>query len=150
MKQLVRTTFPDAPQLTVEELEQLLAGNSQQTLLIDVRDPSEYAVSHLPGAHCAQGQDLERRIKTSAESYVVVLYCSVGYRSSKAAQKLRELGWSRVYNLEGSIFEWANKGNSLVQGGPASQTPSHVVHPFDDHWGQLLDPELHSYEPLSP
>ncbi|MEM8660723.1 MAG: rhodanese-like domain-containing protein [Pseudomonadota bacterium] len=78
------------------------------------------------------------------------MYCSVGYRSSKATEQLLKLGLSNVHNLEGSIFEWANEGKPLVQGGSDSLTPSHVVHPFDDNWGQLLRVELHSYKPISP
>jgi 3-mercaptopyruvate sulfurtransferase SseA len=63
-----------------------------------------------------------------------VLYCSVGYRSSMAAEQLAKLGYTDVQNLEGSLFAWANAGHPL-EGGDR-------VHPYDAKWGELLDPRL--------
>jgi len=145
-KARVRAAFPDAPQLSVAELAKTLAGQSPP-LLIDVREPQEYAVSHLPGAVNAQGRALEQLVREAGNDRAVVLYCSVGYRSSREVEKLRAQGFENVSNLEGSIFEWANAGNPLVFGEPASQTPARAVHPFDDEWGVLLDAERRSYAP---
>ena len=49
------------------------------------------------------------------------------------------MGCTKVYNLEGSIFKWANEGRPLVQG----QTTAHKVHPHDTRWGNLLEKKYH-------
>ena len=146
-KQLVRTEFPDAPQLSITGLSKVLDRQTPAPLVIDVREAEEYAVSHLPGAVHAQGSELERLVRETGTKRPIVLYCSVGYRSARETEKLRRRGYANVSNLEGSIFEWANAGKPLVRGGPQSQTPTDVVHPYDDAWGVLLDAEHHSYVP---
>ncbi len=148
-KELVRSTFPEAPQLSVGELARRLQTTTEdeRPVLIDVRDAEEYAVSHLPGAVHAQGRAVETLVRDAGPARDVVLYCSVGYRSSKAAQRLQRKGHGNVQNLEGSIFEWANDGHPVVRGAPGSETPTDAVHPFDDEWGALLHEELRSYDP---
>ncbi|MHC4140171.1 MAG: rhodanese-like domain-containing protein [Planctomycetota bacterium] len=69
----------------------------------------------------------------------IVVYCSVGYRSSILARKLQTLGFKKIHNLEGSIFKWANEGRLLFQG----QTIVHKVHPYNAHWGNLLEKKYH-------
>ncbi|MGI9513917.1 MAG: rhodanese-like domain-containing protein [Anderseniella sp.] len=146
-KELVRTEFPDAPQLSISGLSKHLERQSLPPLVIDVRDAEEYAVSHLPGAVHAQGGKLERLVRETGAQRPIVLYCSVGYRSARETEKLRRKGYSNVSNLEGSIFEWANAGKPLVRGGPQSQIPTDAVHPFDEAWGALLNAEHRSYVP---
>jgi predicted sulfurtransferase len=72
--------------------------------------------------------------KESKERSIVV-YCSVGYRSSELADKLQEKGFKEVYNLEGSIFKWANEGREIYQDDQLVNT----VHPFNGRWKQFLD-----------
>jgi hypothetical protein len=50
------------------------------------------------------------------------------------AERLQKAGFTRVRNLEGSIFEWANEGRPLVREGKKVTT----VHPYDTTWGRLL------------
>ena len=67
--------------------------------------------------------------------HTVVVYCSVGYRSSQLAQELRRQGFENVFNLEGSLFQWANEGRPLYRG----KERAYRAHPYDEEWGQLLD-----------
>ena len=140
-KELVRTKFPSAPQLSVDDLARALEEDAPP-LLIDVREAREYEVSHLPGAVHAQGDRIAELAKNAQPGQQVVLYCSVGYRSSREAEKLLELGVKNVTNLEGSIFEWANDGHRVVRGAPGAEELVEEVHPFDDEWGTLLDRQL--------
>ena len=138
----IRERFPDVPQLSVDELEARLEGaGSEPPLLIDVRAPEEFAISQLPGAVNASGEELRALVEEAGEERDVVLYCSVGYRSSAEAEVLIERGFSRVFNLEGSIFAWANSGRAVYRG----DDPVEAVHPFDEDWGRLLDARLRSY-----
>ena len=109
-------------------------------LLIDARAPEEYAVSHLPGA-----RNLTRAGEVGVDKETaIVVYCSVGLRSAGYAEHLRQLGYRQVYNLQGSIFAWANSGYPLEA---ENGRPTTMVHPYDRRWGQLLKPEYRA-EPL--
>lgn len=127
--------FPMVSSVSMEELKVLL-DSQQQLYLVDVREPAEYQVSHLPGAVLYS----ELQPETLEKDSMIVAYCSVGLRSAKFAQELEARGFTRVYNLRGSIFMWANSGYPLSANGH----PANRVHPFNERWGKLLHSELHS------
>ena len=141
LKALVRASFPGVPQMSVEELDRRL-DEEPAPLVIDVREPFEYEVSHLPGAFHAQGEDIAGLIAEVEPDRPVVLYCSVGYRSSAAVADLIQSRdpdlQGRVWNLEGSIFEWANSGRPVYRG----QERTDRVHPYGRQWSKLLEPHL--------
>ena len=64
----------------------------------------------------------------------IVVYCAVGYRSAKMAQRLQALGHTNVINLEGAIFAWATEGNALEG--------SNKVHPFNTMGRRMLRDDL--------
>jgi rhodanese-related sulfurtransferase len=136
----IQRDWPEVPQMSTHELAQrMVAGNGATPLLIDVRTREEYEVSHLPGAIWAETPDqMATALRTASDQQTVVLYCSVGVRSSKAASKLVRSGRANVFNLQGSIFQWANEGRPLV----ANDRAVNVVHPYNEHWGVLLNPQL--------
>jgi rhodanese-related sulfurtransferase len=148
-KSWVRSEFPDVEHVSVEELSRSLTteSNRKTPILLDVRTEKEYAVSHLPGAiRVDPDADLPEFVKTLDHEAPVVAYCSVGYRSSRLVEKLQREGFTNAKNLEGSIFEWANKGYPVERDGALVKE----VHPYDAEWGRLLAPSLHRYEPGVP
>ena len=86
-------------------------------LLVDVREESEYAKDHLPGAvHMGKGvieRDIEMRIPDLNTE--VILYCGGGFRSALAADNLQKMGYTNVISMDGGIREWREKGYPLVQ-----------------------------------
>jgi rhodanese-related sulfurtransferase len=144
-KQLVRKSFPKAPVLTVPQLQAWLADTSRaKPFLLDVRSAVEFADSHLAGAQQANDADAALALLAALDKGApVVVYCSVGYRSGKVVEALVKRGHSQVWNLEGSLFEWANAGLPVVQGNQTVTT----VHPYDKTWGVLLKRELWSRPP---
>ena len=140
LKQSVREHHPSVPQLATEALHAWLADAARtQPVLLDARAPAEYQVSRLKDARLAS--DLEaalRVLEGRAKDVPIVVYCSVGVRSSALAEKLIRAGWRNVSNLEGSIFEWANLGYPLFRGAE----PASKVHPYNDNWGKLLERRL--------
>ena len=111
----------------------------ENLLLFDVREPEEYAVSHLQGAQPAPSKDEAlKALQGVSSDQRIVLYCSVGYRSSELAQFLMKKGYTEIYNLEGSIFAWANEGRPVYRGKERVK----VVHPYDRIWGRLLKKSL--------
>ena len=137
----IRNKYPDVNLLQTDELHSSLSGLRSETIfLIDARAKEEFQISHIPGAKNLpyNKKPLKHFADINPDSYIVV-YCSIGYRSSILARKLQELGFKKVYNLEGSIFKWANEGKPLVQ----EQTTVYKVHPYNAHWGRLLEKKYH-------
>ena len=60
----------------------------------------------------------------------------MGYRSEKIGEQLKKMGYQRVYNLYGGIFEWTNRSLPLVN---KTEAPTKQVHAYDKNWGQWLD-----------
>lgn len=140
-KDQVRKRFPQAPQLSTDELAARLASG-EKIVLLDVRKPEEYAVSHLPGAvrvDPGAAPSLPPGIDSDA---AVVAYCSIGWRSSKWVEGLRDHGVDAM-NLEGSIFQWAAEGRPMERG----HEPTSVVHPYSRLWGWLVESERRAYTP---
>ena len=138
LKQMIRDKFPEVRQISPAQLSEWLA-QSESPFLLDARAPKEYAVSHLPGAQLAETeQQALALLQDTPKERRIVIYCSVGYRSSALAQKLQQAGFTNVFNLEGSIFEWANEGKPVYQ----DKQPVSLVHPFDKKWGLYLHEEL--------
>ena len=150
---LIRRYFPAVRHLQVAELQQLLgAGSATQLILLDAREPAEYAVSRIPGAanvspSAHADPDAVRALLPAegASDTVVVFYCSIGFRSSQLASALmthRPEWIGSVYNLEGSIFRWANAGYALVSGPEEAAVAAQVVHPYSNLFGRMLEANL--------
>jgi rhodanese-related sulfurtransferase len=86
-------------------------------LLVDVREESEYAKDHLPGAiHLGKGiieRDIEQRVPDLAQE--MILYCGGGFRSALAADNLQKMGYTNVISMDGGIREWREKGYPLTK-----------------------------------
>lgn len=80
--------------------------------LIDVRTPAEYAVDKINDAKNINwnGDNFVSEVEKLDKSKPVFVYCKVGGRSSQAANKLAELGFKEIYNLEGGIMKWNAAG----------------------------------------
>ena len=99
---------------TVDAIKSQLDGGDK-FLLVDVREESEFAKDHLPGAlHLGKGiieRDIEARVPDlSAE---MVLYCGGGFRSALAADNLQKMGYTNVISMDGGIRGWREKGYPL-------------------------------------
>lgn len=127
----LKSRFPNVPTISTAEL----AAMDVSPIVLDVREEKEFAVSHIAGAIRADN-DASAQLQRLGVNYdaPIVVYCSVGYRSSLLAEKLSRAGFTNVRNLEGSIFAWANEGRGLVNAhGEATG-----VHPFNIIWGRYL------------
>lgn len=78
-------------------------------LLLDVREPWEYEIVHIPGSHLCPLAQLPERAKALDPRAEIVLICHHGIRSRQAGLWLEHLGFSRLINLEGGIDAWARQ-----------------------------------------
>jgi rhodanese-related sulfurtransferase len=101
----------------VEDVKNKMDSGEKITL-VDVREESEFAKDHVPGAiHLGKGiieRDIEARVPDlNAE---IVLYCGGGFRSALAADNLQKMGYTNVISMDGGIRDWREKGYPLTKG----------------------------------
>jgi rhodanese-related sulfurtransferase len=109
-------------------------------LFLDARETAEYEVSHLPGALLLGYDNLDLSVVSDTDkSRPVVVYCTVGYRSERAAQKLRKAGFKKVYNLYGSLYAWKLAGFSLED---ASGQTTNRLHTYNKKWGSFVPDDI--------
>ena len=92
---------------TIEDLKSLL-DQSKPIVLIDVREESEFAAGHIPGAiHLSKGV-IERDIETVVPnlSTEILLYCGGGFRSALSADNLQRMGYQNVVSVDGGWRRW--------------------------------------------
>lgn len=101
---------------TVDEVKARL-DRGDKFLLVDVREESEYAKDHLPGAiHLGKGiieRDVEQKVPNTDSE--MILYCGGGFRSALAADNLQKMGYTKVISMDGGIRGWRSRGYPLVK-----------------------------------
>ena len=121
--------------ISCERLEQKMSTSN--LYLLDAREKKEFETSHLKDAVWVGYNTFSPEILASIpKDGIVVVYCSVGYRSEKIGEKLEQMGYSRVYNLYGGIFEWVNRAYPVVD--QKNKTTS-KIHAYDQDWGRWVN-----------
>ena len=96
---------------TVDDVRERLA-KGEPFILVDVREESEFAAGHAPGAvHLGKGvieRDIEKQIPDPATP--LVLYCGGGFRSALAADAIQKMGYTNVISMDGGWRVWNEKG----------------------------------------
>ena len=132
--------FDSVKHMSADEFSLL---DSSQTIVFDVREEGEFAVSHLPNAVLVSPDlDAQEFIKDYSDLIIgkqAVFYCSVGRRSSDLVQRVQQLNPKlKLVNLEGGLFNWVNQERDVVGKG---------IHPYNAYWGRLIDdPNKIQYE----
>jgi rhodanese-related sulfurtransferase len=100
----------------VEEVKEKL-DRGDKFLLVDVREESEFAKDHLPGAiHLGKGiieRDIESRVPDL--NTPMVLYCGGGFRSAMAADNLQKMGYTNVISMDGGVRGWREKNFPMTK-----------------------------------
>ncbi|MFP4102785.1 rhodanese-like domain-containing protein [Coleofasciculus sp.] len=105
---MVLTNANNLQEINAQTLKQWL--DRQQVMLIDVREPGEYASEHIPGAKLMPLSKLAPGEVKPETNQQVVLYCQSGNRSKQAAQKFFESGFESVNHLQGGLPSWKSAG----------------------------------------
>lgn len=94
--------------------EAMAARSDADVVFLDVREPNEWNLGHVPGAiHIPRGQ-LEGRVESVVDrDKRVVVYCAGGSRSALAADTLKQMGYDRAESLRGGFGEWAAAGGDV-------------------------------------
>lgn len=132
------------PEMSVGVLAERMSA--PDIVLFDVREPDEFALSHIAGAQRIDpdmsGPAFLARYGRDLQGKVAVFYCAVGVRSGIMVDRVQAglpvYGAASAYNLRGGIFRW------FAAGQPVRSEAGEVVsvHPYDGSWKQLLDRTL--------
>ena len=129
--------------VTPDELHTLIVSG-KSPILLDTRAPEEFDISHLEGAYFLDyGSFNTEKVKLISKDSVIIVYCSVGYRSERIGEKLRAAGFKNVRNLYGGIFQWVNKGYPVVN---RKEQPTDSVHTYNKNWSQWLTKGIKVYK----
>ncbi|MCW2120201.1 rhodanese-like domain-containing protein [Flavobacterium sp. 7A] len=106
-KQQAQNRVPVEPTLFAEKI---LSTNNPQ--IVDVRTPEEFDNEHLINATNIdwKGNTFESEAEQLDKTKPVFVYCKSGARSKKAATKLKDLGFTDIYELQGGFMQWSAEG----------------------------------------
>ena len=124
--------FPTVQDVSPREAMQL--SDTVKVVFIDVREPDEQNVSHLPGAITA---DSFLKNPEKYNDYIKIGYCTISYRSGILAQALNKKEIP-MYNLNGGLLAWVHDGGKVYKG----TEETHRIHVYSQKWN--LGPD--SYE----
>ena len=137
VRRLTARKFPDVRWIESAELARWREDPARPApVVLDARTEAEFDVSHLKdAARIDPYRPLLRPLRGMPKDTSIVVYSSVGYRAARVAHWLGRQGYTRVYNLRGSLFGWANEGRPVFR----EDRPTVEVHPYDDRWGLMLE-----------
>ena len=126
LRNMIKKTVPT---IKVDELK----SKKNDFVLLDARERNEFEVSHIKNARFVGYNNFTlESVKDLPLSTPIVVYCSIGVRSEKIGEKLIAAGYSNVKNCYGSIFEWVNEGNEVVD---MEDKPTPKIHAYNQKWG---------------
>lgn len=105
--QLVDAVRINIRQCTVQDIQRRISSGDS-FVLFDVREESEFAAGHLPGAKSLGKGIIERDIESLVPDpdQEIVLYCGGGFRSALAADNLQKMGYTNVISMDGGYRGW--------------------------------------------
>ena len=107
----------DVPEITPQQVNDLLTNNGKSHVLLDVRESDEWRQGHLEGALPLPRGFLEIKVETAIpdKNAPIIAYCAGGVRSLLAAKAMKEMGYQNVSSMSGGYTAWKNGGFKWVQ-----------------------------------
>lgn len=102
----IAETLPDT--VNVQTVAQIKGQDG--VVVLDVREPSEYAEGHIPGVSLIPMGQVPDRLSEIPKDKTVIVTCRSGNRSGQITDYLRQQGYTNVHNMEGGIVAWQQAG----------------------------------------
>lgn len=99
----------EIPQITVQVLKEILRDPSPDVYLLDVREPPEWEIAHIPQAVLKPLSTLEEDYQDIPKDKRIFVHCKLGGRSTLAIQFLKSKGYDNCVNITGGIDAWAKE-----------------------------------------
>jgi phage shock protein E len=105
------------PRIQQDALLKRMQRNDASMIILDVRTPEEFAAGHIAGAINIPYTHLPARLSEipDAGDKEIVLYCATGVRAERAAERMREQGYTRLLHLDGDMKAWDEKSRPKVK-----------------------------------
>jgi rhodanese-related sulfurtransferase len=113
-------TTPEVAEVDLAAVE----TRSPDAVLLDVREPAEYAHGHVPGALSLPQAELATRLDEVPRDRPVLTICQAGSRSLRAAQFLKQMGYTDVVSVAGGTGAWVAAGKPLDYGDTSLEKPA--------------------------
>jgi rhodanese-related sulfurtransferase len=94
-------------EITPQQLQASLQNDTLRPYLLDVREPSEFEICHIAGAHLIPSGQVPMNLEELPRDCPIVVICHHGIRSYMIAMYLERQGFEQVSNLHGGIAAWA-------------------------------------------
>jgi rhodanese-related sulfurtransferase len=101
------------PEISVQELAALQKAGDD-IVILDVRNPDEYAICNLKG-YLIPMPELTTRYEELDPNKKIIVHCHAGGRAKRATEFLIQQGFKQVFNLRGGISAWANEIDSTMK-----------------------------------
>jgi thioredoxin len=136
--QTSKNTQEIAPKIFSEKLA--ATPNAQ---IIDVRTPQEFKAGHIDNAINIDwlGENFDANAQKLDKTKPVFIYCKTNNRSAKAAEKLKELGFTTIYNMQGGLLRWDAEGFSIrAEGEQGEAKPTdRIIGVCSQEYAELLN-----------
>jgi rhodanese-related sulfurtransferase len=116
VKEMVAKAKASIKTISAEEVKAAI-DKKEKAVILDVRDPNEYAAGHLPGAINVSRGTLEFNVwgKVPDQSAKVYVYCKTAGRSALATKTLNDLGYKNAVLMDAQFADWIKKGYPVVR-----------------------------------
>jgi adenylyltransferase/sulfurtransferase len=116
-QELMSEARKDVPELSAQQVNDLLSNNGKSHVILDVRESDEWRQGHLAGAVPLPRGFLEIKVETAIpdKNTPIIAYCAGGVRSLLAGKMLKEMGYQHVTSMTGGYNAWKNGGFKWVQ-----------------------------------
>lgn len=104
---------------------------------LDAREKNEYKISRIGDARFVGYDNFDlSSVEDLDKDAEIIVYCSIGYRSEKVAEKMKAAGFTNVKNLYGGIFDWHNMGKPVQD---KNGEVTNKIHGYSRTWGIWLN-----------
>ncbi|MCJ7545423.1 MAG: hypothetical protein MUP30_01160 [Deltaproteobacteria bacterium] len=116
VKDWVAKAKAEIKKVTAEDVKAAI-DKKEKAVILDVRDPNEYAAGYLPGAINVSRGTLEFNIwdKVSDKNAKIYVYCKTTSRSALATKTLNDLGYKNAVLMDAPFEDWVKKGYPVVR-----------------------------------
>ncbi|MFT6747866.1 MAG: rhodanese-related sulfurtransferase [Glaciecola sp.] len=136
LKTLLSHTVPEV------SVDSAMKTTDSNTVWLDAREPNEIKVSTIKNSIPVGYDHFDiSSVDSIPKNSEIIVYCSVGYRSEKVAEKLITGGFTDVSNLYGGIFEWVNREQTTYH----DSIPTLNIHAYNRLWGEWLNKGVKVY-----
>ena len=100
--------------ITVSQLKERLEQREEKPLLLDVREPWEFAICHIDGSRLLPMREIPNAVDDLDNEQEIIVICHTGVRSLQVCYYLQHEGFAKVSNLTGGVHAWATTIDSQM------------------------------------